>query len=57
MYHAGDALSIADLFAFAYVEQYRAVDFPLENYPQLRDWFDQLEARDSIARARAIAGL
>ena len=50
---ANDALSIADLFAFAYVEQYKAVDFPLKDYPNVLAWHDRIELRDSIARARA----
>ncbi len=50
---ANDALSIADIFAFAYVEQYKAVDFPLKDYPNVLAWHDRIEARDSIARARA----
>ena len=49
---ANDALSIADPFALAYVEQVHAIDFPLDDYPRLRTWFERLEARDSTARAR-----
>jgi len=54
---ANDALSIADLFAFAYVEQVRAVDFSLDDYPGVKAWFDRLETRDSVTRARARANL
>jgi glutathione S-transferase len=50
---ANDALSIADLFAFAYVEQYRAIEFPLDDYPQIKAWFDRIEARPAVSRARA----
>jgi glutathione S-transferase len=50
---ANDALSIADPFALAYVEQVRAIDFSLVDYPRIRAWFERLEARDSTARARA----
>ena len=49
---ANDNFSIADLFAFAYVEQVRAIDFPLNDYPWVKAWFDRIEARDSIAQAR-----
>jgi glutathione S-transferase len=52
-----DALSIADLFAFAYVEQFRAVDFPLQDYPHVKAWFDRIEGRASISRARGRVGL
>ncbi len=50
---ANDALSIADPFALAYVEQAHAIDFPLDDYPGLRAWYQRLESRDSTARARA----
>ncbi len=51
---ANEALSIADIFALAYVEQVHAIQFPLDDYPQVKDWFGRLEARDSTARARAL---
>lgn len=50
---ANDAFSIADLFAFAYVEQYRVIEFPLQEYPNVQAWFDRVEARSSVAKARA----
>jgi glutathione S-transferase len=50
---ANDALSIADMFALAYVEQVRPVQFPLDEYPRVSAWFERLEARDSTERARA----
>jgi len=50
---ANDTLSIAEPFAFAYLEQCRPIQFPLEEYPNVQDWFNRIEARDSVARARA----
>jgi glutathione S-transferase len=50
---ANDALSIAEPFALAYLEQAHAIDFALDHHPRVRDWFSRLEARDSTARARA----
>ncbi len=50
---ANDALSIADLFALAYIEQVRVINFPLDDYPRVQAWFGRLEARDGTARARA----
>lgn len=49
---ANDSLSIADLFAFAYVEQHRAVDFSLDDFPNVGAWFERIELRDSIVNAR-----
>jgi len=51
---ANDALSIADVFAFAYVEQSHYINFPLGDYPRVLAWFKRLEARDSTVRARAL---
>jgi len=50
---ANDAFSIADLFAFAYVEQHRQVDVSLDDYTNVKAWFERVESRPSIARARA----
>jgi glutathione S-transferase len=49
---ANDTLSIADLCAFAYIEQHQVVQFPLDDYSNVQKWFDGIEGRDSIARAR-----
>jgi len=50
---ANDALSIAEPFALAYLEQAQAIDFALDDYPRVKTWFERLEERESTARARA----
>ena len=50
---ANDSLSIADMCAFAYVEQCGPVEFSLDDYPNVKAWFDRIENLDSVARARA----
>ena len=50
---ANDAMSIADLFAYAYVEQYRAINFSMDDYPNVLAWFNKIDALDSVAVARA----
>jgi len=50
---ANDTLSIADLFAFAYIEQHREVHLSLDEYVNVKAWFDRIESRKSIADARA----
>ena len=50
---ANDSLSIADMCAFAYVEQCGPVEFPMDDYPNVKAWFDRIENLDSVARARA----
>ena len=50
---ANDALSIADLFAFAYIEQYRDVDFSIDDLANVKAWVERIESRESIANARS----
>jgi len=50
---ANDAVSIADLFAFAYVEQHRVIDFSLQDFPNVQAWFERVEALESIADAKS----
>jgi len=50
---ANNAFSIADLFAFAYIEQHRAVELSLQEYANVQAWFERMESRPAIARARA----
>ncbi len=52
---ANNALSIADLFAFAYVEQYRIVDFSIDDYKNVNAWVERIESLESVANARARA--
>lgn len=51
-YLCGDVLSIADLFAFAYVEQVEPLKFSLEDFPMVQNWLTNIASRESIARAR-----
>jgi len=50
---ANNAFSIADLFAFAYIEQHRAVELSLQEYTNVQAWFERIESRPAIAKARA----
>jgi len=50
---ANDAFSIADLFAFAYIEQHRTVEVSLDEYANVKAWFDRIESRPSIVNAKA----
>jgi glutathione S-transferase len=50
---ANNALSIADLVAFAYIEQHRIVDLSLNDYSNVKAWFERMESRPSIAKAKA----
>ena len=52
-YLANDVLSIADLFAFAYVEQCRAIEWSLTDVPNVEAWLNRIESRVSVASARA----
>lgn len=50
---ANDALSIADLFAFAYIEQHRDVDLSIDDYAHVKAWVERIESLDSITNARS----
>ncbi len=50
-YLTGGTLSIADFFAFAYVEQVGPLEFSLDDFPNVENWLGKLESRESIARA------
>lgn len=50
---ANDTMSVADVFALAYMEQAHVIGFPLGDYPRIQGWVKRLEALDSSARARA----
>jgi len=50
-YFLGDTITIADLFAFAYMENAEMADLSLESTPNLRTWYVNLKKRESIVRA------
>ena len=50
---ANDTFSIADLFAYAYIEQHRSVELSLEDYANVRAWFERVESRPAVATAKA----
>jgi len=55
-YLAGDALSIADSFAFAYVETCAVSQFPLDPYPNIVRWNNEYAGRAAVQRAQSRAG-
>ena len=52
-YLAGETPSIAPLFALAYIEQVRVIDFPLDDYPRVSAWYEHLDGLERASRARA----
>ncbi len=51
-YLCGSSLTIADLFAFAYAEQLDALEYSLDDYPNVRHWLAKIESKDSISNGR-----
>lgn len=51
-YFLGNEMTIADLFAFAYIEQMADCKMPLEAFAKLQSWFERIESLESIHRAR-----
>lgn len=56
-YMAGSALTIADLYCFAYSENAVAGGISLSDYPNFKKWFDKIKALPSIKRAHQKLGL
>ncbi len=52
-YFVGGELTIADLFAFAYVETVEASDISLAPYPHLQSWYTKIKSSDAIQAAKA----
>ena len=44
-------LSIADLFAFAYIENAFMVQLPLDSYSNIKRWFEVIQLRKSVKRS------
>ncbi len=44
------ALSIADFASFPWVASYKRLGVPLDDFPNLRRWFDALKARPALRR-------
>ncbi|MCB1215583.1 MAG: glutathione S-transferase family protein [Deltaproteobacteria bacterium] len=55
-YFAGEDLSIADLFAFAYIETTPLSEVSLEPYPQLQAWFKKIQGLPSVGAAQKKLG-
>ena len=49
---AGEKISIADLCAFAYLEQTSKINFSLDEYSNVKKWLAEIEKLPSIRRAR-----
>ena len=53
----GDKLTIADHFAFAYMEMAELGLLSLDDYPNLSNWYQSFKMRQSISRAKVRMGL
>jgi glutathione S-transferase len=53
-YISGENLTIADLVAFAYIEQIDKLDMTLEEYPSLLKWKEEISKRDSIKKVNSL---
>ncbi len=50
---ANGRYSIADLFAFAYVEQENTIEYSIDKFENLRSWYNRIGASETIATAKA----
>lgn len=51
----GNDYSIADMAAYPWIVSHEAQGMRLEDFPQLKRWFDTIAARDATQRAYAVA--
>lgn len=56
IYLVGDDYSIVDMAAWGWIDRVTPVlgDGELDNYPNLKRWFDMVSARPAVAKARAV---
>lgn len=47
----GQTLTIADCYAFAYMENAELADFPLSEYPNVLRWYSEMRERPATSRA------
>jgi GST-like protein len=51
---AGEAYSIADMACWPWVRTWKAQDIPLDEYPAVHGWYDQLKQRPGLRRGVAL---
>ncbi|WP_372654558.1 glutathione S-transferase family protein [Halobacteriovorax sp.] len=51
-YIASDEISLADFYAYAYIEQMDVLKMSFDNFPNVLDWKERIRTRDSISRAQ-----
>lgn len=52
-FFVGNALSVADLVAFAYIEQSAAIQYDLSQYPNVSKWLEKMSALDSVKKTKS----
>ncbi|MDH3376085.1 MAG: glutathione binding-like protein [Gammaproteobacteria bacterium] len=53
----GDNVTIADNFAFAYMEMAELSQLSLADFPHVKNWYQEFKNRDSVVRAKTTLGL
>jgi len=53
-YIAGNELTIADLVAYAYIEQMDVLKMSLSDYPKISAWKEEISKRDSIKKVNSL---
>lgn len=51
-YIASDKISIADFYAYAYIEQMEPLEMSFENYPNILKWKIEISKKESITKAQ-----
>lgn len=53
-YVAGDEYTIADIAIFPWLRSYRKQGVALDDYPQVKRWFDAIDARPAVRRGLGV---
>lgn len=51
-YFVGNMLTIADICAYAYIEQIELIKISIDEYPNLSRWYKEISAKPAIAEAK-----
>lgn len=53
-YFLGRELSIADFYAFAYIELHEPTKFSIDKFPNLKRWYENIKKRPSIVAGKKV---
>ncbi|MEM7758953.1 MAG: glutathione S-transferase C-terminal domain-containing protein [Cyanobacteria bacterium P01_A01_bin.40] len=55
-YISGDVYTIADIAIYPWIAAYRFMNLSLDNYTQLKRWYETIKLRDTVAKGMKVPG-